>query len=57
VIEGVRRDMDRLRGRLFALVEAIGLNDKQERALKSVIRTTTYDAQADLEATLRRSET
>jgi hypothetical protein len=52
----VRRDMDRLRGRLFQLVELAGLPDVQERAFKSCIRTTTYDAQADLEAALRGSE-
>jgi hypothetical protein len=57
MISLVRRDMDRLRGRLFQLVELAGLPDVQERAFKSCIRsTTTYDAQADLEAALRGSE-
>lgn len=52
-IEQVRADMNRLRGRLFQLVEAAGLEEKQESALKGCIRTTTYDAQADLESALR----
>jgi hypothetical protein len=52
-IDQVRSDMNRLRGRLFQAVEAAGLPDKQEHALKGVIRNTTYDAQADLESVLR----
>lgn len=52
-IEQSRKHMDRLRGRLFGLVEAVGFEPKQEAALKRCIRTTTYDAQADLERTLR----
>lgn len=54
VIDQVRTDMNRLRGRLFQLVEAAGLAQKQEDALKGCIRTTTYDAQAELESALRR---
>ena len=53
LIEQVRNDMNRLRGRLFQLVEAAGLDQKQEDALKGCIRTTTYDSQADLESALR----
>lgn len=56
-IETVREDMNRLRGRLFQLVEAVGLPQRQERALKGCIRTTTYDAQADLERLLRTGAT
>jgi hypothetical protein len=52
-IETVREDMNRLRGRLFQFVEAIGLPDKQENAVKGLVRTLTYDAQANLEAALR----
>jgi hypothetical protein len=52
-IEAVRRDMNRLRGRMFQAIESAGLPDKQEDALKGVIRAQTYDAQADLEAILR----
>ena len=54
-VDQLRTDMNRLRGRLFQLVEAAGLEDKQEHALKACIRVTTYDAQADLEALLRQS--
>lgn len=52
-VKTMREDMNRLRGRLFELVEAVGLNERQERALKGCIRTTTYDAQANLESALR----
>jgi hypothetical protein len=53
VIQQTRDDMNRLRGRLFQAIEAVGLPERQETAIKGLIRTTTYDAQADLEATLR----
>jgi hypothetical protein len=53
VITVVREDMNRLRGRLFGAVEALGLPDKQENAIKGLIRQLTYDAQSDLEAVLR----
>jgi hypothetical protein len=49
----LRHDMDRLRGRLFSLVELAALPAPQEKAFKTCIRTSTYDAQADLEALLR----
>jgi hypothetical protein len=55
MIELVRRDLGSLRGEMFNLIEAVGLNDRQEQALKSCIRRRTYDAQARLEATLRGS--
>ncbi len=53
MITVVREDMNRLRGRLFGAVEALGLPDKQENAIKGLIRQLTYDAQSDLEAVLR----
>lgn len=49
----VREDMNRLRGRLFELVEATGLPARQEDAFKKLIRRMTYDSQAALEAILR----
>jgi len=52
-IQQVRDDMNRLRGRLFGLVEATGMPTKQEDAFKSLIRQVTYDAQRDLEQTMR----
>jgi hypothetical protein len=52
-VNQVREDMNRLRGRLFQLVEAVGLPKEQADAFKRCIRTTTYDAQADLERVLR----
>jgi hypothetical protein len=51
-IADLRLHMDRLRGRLFQLVEATGLPKGQQLAIKGCIRNTTYDAQADLEETL-----
>jgi hypothetical protein len=54
IIEMVGQDMGRLRGRLFSLIEAVGLPRRQELALKSCVRNVSYDAQADLEQALRR---
>jgi hypothetical protein len=51
----VRDEYNRFRGRMFQAVEAIGLPDKQERALKGLIRQLSYDGQAALEQTLRES--
>ena len=42
-----------VRGRLFGAIEAVGLPERQENAIKGLIRQLTYDAQADLEAALR----
>lgn len=52
-IEAVRETMHALRGRLFQTIEAIGLPADQTRAIKGLIRSTTYDAQATLEAAIR----
>lgn len=52
-IAAMRDHMNRLRGRLFGAVEATGMPDKQENAIKGLIRQLTYEAQADLEAALR----
>lgn len=49
----IREDMNRLRGRLFGAVEAVGLPERQENAIKGFIRQHTYDAQANLEAIVR----
>jgi hypothetical protein len=55
VIRTIRSDMDRLRGRLFELVESWGLEEKRETAMKGMVRRLTYDAQTDLEAAVRSS--
>jgi hypothetical protein len=52
-IAQMREDMNRLRGRLFQTIEAIGLPERQESAAKGLIRRLTYDSQADLESCLR----
>lgn len=52
----MREHMNRLRGRLFGTIEAVGLPQKQENAIKGLIRTTTYDLQADLEETLKNAK-
>jgi hypothetical protein len=54
-IDVLRTDMNRLRGKLFGAIEAAGLPDRQENALKGLIRQLTYDAQADIESALRGS--
>jgi hypothetical protein len=56
LIDEVRSDLNRLRGRLFECVESFGLSEKQERAMKAVIRRQTYDSQATLEALLRNAD-
>jgi hypothetical protein len=53
LIQGVSDDMNRLRGRMFGLIETAGLPDKQEAAFKSLVRGLTYDALADVERTLK----
>jgi hypothetical protein len=53
--EELRHGMDRLRGRLFSTIEAMGLPEKQENAAKGLIRQTTYDCQANLEAAIRQN--
>jgi hypothetical protein len=52
-IRRLRDEMNRLRGRMFQVIEAAGLPDRQETALKGVIRATTYDVQTAVEAELR----
>jgi hypothetical protein len=49
----MREHMNRLRGRLFGTIEAVGLPKTQENAIKGLIRTLTYDLQADLEESLK----
>jgi hypothetical protein len=38
-------EMNRLRGKLFETVEAVGLPERQEEALKRLIRRQSYDSQ------------
>jgi hypothetical protein len=52
-VDVMRAHMNRLRGRLFQAVEATGVPEKQQVAIKGLIRNLTYDAQADLEALLK----
>jgi hypothetical protein len=54
MLTAMREDMDRLRGRLLETVEAIGLPQTQEDAVKRIVRRTTFDSQGDLEANIRR---
>jgi hypothetical protein len=53
-IRELRDEMNRLRGRLFQAVEAAGLPDRQEQALKGLVRQASYDVQSSVEAALRR---
>lgn len=45
--------MNRLRGRLFQAVEATGVEDKHQVAIKGLVRSITYDMQSDIEGALR----
>lgn len=53
-IATAREEMNRLRGKLFAMLESWGLPDKQESACKQLIRERTYEAQGRIEAALRK---
>jgi hypothetical protein len=53
VLPGLRDDFDRLRGRLYELVECTGMPDDQQEAFKRLIRRTSYDVQSRLEGRLR----
>jgi hypothetical protein len=55
VIQGVRDEFGRMRAHLFEMVEAAGFPETQERGLKGLIRTITYESQSSVEATLRRT--
>jgi hypothetical protein len=52
-IRQVRLEMNALRGRLFQFSEAIGLPERQEDAMKGLIRHITNEAQSNIEAVLR----
>lgn len=43
--ELVAREFNRLRGRLLGFVEACDLPDKQERAMKQLVKSLSYDAE------------
>jgi len=55
-IQIARDEFSRLRRNLFETIEAAGMPAKQERAWKGVVRTLTYDAQANVEGALRRGD-
>lgn len=47
--EIVRREMNSLRGRLLSTIEAIGLPERQEKAIKLLIKNTSFQQQFLLE--------
>jgi hypothetical protein len=52
-VAAMREHMNRLRGRLFGAIESWGLPEQQQNACKGLVRTLTYDLQADIEETLK----
>jgi hypothetical protein len=52
-VQAMREHFNRLRGRLFGAIEATGMPKEQQNAVKGLVRHLTYDAQADLEETLK----
>jgi hypothetical protein len=56
IFRELRESFDRLRGRTFQVIEAAGLPERQETALKGVIRQQTYTSQAQIESQLRRQQ-
>lgn len=55
-IQEVRDTFNRIRGRLFEAVEATGVEDRHQTAMKGLIRGLSYDLQAELESCLRRAQ-
>lgn len=53
-LEQIEQDFNRLRGRLFGAIDSWGLPEKQEEAIKKIVRRETYDAHTNLVAVLRR---
>lgn len=53
-LQSVRDTHNTLRGKLFGAIEAVGLPERQENAIKGLIRRASYEAQAELEAAIRR---
>jgi hypothetical protein len=52
-IQELRDGCNRLRGRLFQAVEATGVDERHQTAIKGLIRSLTYDMQAEIEGALR----
>ena len=46
--EAVREEMNRHRGKTLGAIEAIGLPERQEKALKQLIKSMSYDSEARL---------
>jgi hypothetical protein len=41
----LKEEMDRIRGRVCGLIEAVGLPERQERALVATFKALTYDTE------------
>lgn len=52
-IQANRDACNKLRGSLFGLVESWGLPERQETAIKRLIRQQSYASQAEIESLLR----
>jgi len=50
--EEYKRELDRFRGKMCGLIESWGLQEKQERAAISLMKTLSYDLQAKFWARL-----
>jgi hypothetical protein len=53
LIQTVRDEFSRLRGRMFQAIEMAGMRPKQESGWKGVMRSIAYDSQTSIEAALR----
>lgn len=45
VEEKIRKEMNRMRGRLAGFIEAVGLPEKQERGAIATLKSLSYDAE------------
>lgn len=52
-VQANRDACNKLRGSMFGLVESWGLPERQETAIKRLIRQQSYASQAEIEALLR----
>ena len=46
-------ELNRMRGKLFEVVEAVGLPEKQETAIKRLIRSQSFSSQNLIQSALR----
>lgn len=54
--QAVADEYNRLRGRLLGLIESWGLDEKREKAMKSTLKSLTYDSEAVVKDLVKASD-